>query len=633
MLLLKGPFSYEKMKEKEWLVANGLGGYASSTVIGANTRKYHGLLVAAKNPPVERRLLLSKFEETARIAGQEYALSTNKYPGAVYPKGYENLISFSLSPFPTFEYALGRARLRKTVFMLHKKNATAVRYEIESRDPVELTVYPLVNERDFHGNTTSKIDFSQRAEAHETRIMRDGALSLLLESDSFAYSVSENWYGNMLYELETARGEGDSDNQFCPGAFRRRFEGKEDATIIATDGEKVPGNCEELYNSELARMKRLREGVSFRVPELLVYAADSFMVGRKSTSSSTIIAGYHWFADWGRDSMIALPGLAIATRKFDFARSVLDTFAQNVKNGLIPNVFSDSGTGAAYNSADASLWFIVTSYEYLERSGDEKFFSSKLWGPVKEIVAAYRNGTSGVWMDADNLISCGPGLTWMDAFVDGRAVTPRNGKPVEINALWYNALEMTHELAGRFGEKKLENETRELADLTRKNFSKFWNSKKNCLYDTLDPLDGQTRPNQIFALSLPFGVLEKEKEGKVFELVKRELFTPYGLKSLSSSESNYRGKYAGDRRTRDNAYHNGTVWSWLIGPYADACSKIDGKKKADRLVEPLKEFVGNNGMGTVPELFEADTLEPRGCFSQAWGVAEWLRVIIEYGSD
>ncbi len=629
MVSVNGGITYEAGKAREWLIANGLGGYASSTITGANTRKYHGLLVASKNPPVERRLLLSKLEETVEAGGDKFSLSTNKYPGTVYPKGYECLKSFSLAPLPTFGYSIGGTEIKKIIFTVHKKNATVIRYEVKTRGPAEISLSPLANDRDFHANTTEKINFSQDARGNGTSIRRDGKDVLLLQSDACAFSKKESWYENMLYDLETERGEGDRDSHFCPGEFGVQIAGDSVFHILATDGTDVGTSFEQLYRDELERLKTLRTGDD--VPESLLYSADSFRVFRKSTGSESIIAGYHWFADWGRDSMISLPGLALETNRFDFARSVLDTFAQKVVGGLVPNVFSDSGEGTFYNSADSSLWFVVSAYKYLKKTQDEDFFRRRLWGAVKEIILAYRRGTGGVRMDEDCLIACEPGLTWMDAFVDGRPVTPRSGKPVEINALWYNSLEMTHELANRFGERPLATETRELARSAKKSFSKFWNQERGCLFDVIEPIDPSVRPNQIFALSLLFGILDAGKESKTLEVVERDLLTPYGLRSLSRSDGRYRGKYSGDRRTRDFAYHNGTVWSWLIGPYADACAKVRGRDEARNLTNALKEFVEDKGMGSVPELFEADTLEPKGCFSQAWGVSEWLRVIREYG--
>ncbi len=622
--------NYESAKEKEWLVANGLGGYASSTIIGANTRKYHGLLVASLNPPVERRLLLSKLEETVKIRGKEYALSTNKYPGVIYPKGHEHQVSFSLNPVPTFEYSVGGAKIRKTVFMVHGKNATIVRYDVQSAEPLEISLVPLTNDRDFHANTNSRLPLSQLSGPNGTAIKNGNRQCLFLESDHCAFSQTETWYLNMLYDLETARGEGDSDNHFSPGAFSISINGHSTFHIIATDGPAIKENPDAIYRTELVRLKALREK-AHKAPESLAYSADSFLVKRRSTHSGTVIAGYHWFADWGRDSMISLPGLALCAGRGEFARSVLDTFAQKIANGLVPNVFSDNGEGASYNSADASLWFILTSNKYLEKTGDEAFFKERIWGKIKEIISAYRHGTTGVRMDADFLISCGPGLTWMDAFVDGSPVTPRNGKPVEINALWCNSLEIAHALANRFGERALAHELNELSGSAKASFGKFWNSTGKCLFDTIDPIDSSKRPNQIFAVSLPFRILNSEQERDVLDSVERELLTPYGLRSLSKSDQKYRGPYVGDRRNRDIAYHNGAVWSWLIGPYADACARVKGRDAVSEILKPLKGFVEENGMGTVPELFDAKTLEARGCFSQAWGVAEWLRAIVEYG--
>ncbi len=631
MISVGGPFTYENSRFKEWLVANGLGGYASSTVTGANTRKYHGLLISSKNPPVDRRLLVSKLEETVDVFGRELSLSTNRYPGAVYPKGFENLSSFSLSPLPCFDYSVGGSHVKKTVFMVHGRNATVVRYELDSNEPLEISVAPLVNDRDFHSNTNGRINFSQEPKKHGTRIKNENSASILLESDILSFSKSESWYENMVYDIETERGEGDRDNHFCPGLFSGRFSGKAVFHITMSDGEAVAGTPEALYGAELARLSGLN-GTGKNVPEHLIYSADSFRAFRKSTSSSTIIAGYPWFADWGRDSMISIPGLALELGEFGFARSVLETFAQNIRGGLVPNVFSDAGIGASYNSADSSLWFILSSYRYLKKTGDLLFVRERLWDRIKEIISSYKRGTGGVRMDSDCLVSCGPGLTWMDAFVGGKAVTARAGKPVEVNALWYNALEIAREIADELGERSLAVEYAELSAGAKKSFLGFWNESKECLFDVIEPNDSSVRPNQVIAISLPFRLLDKSMELSILEVAGRELLTPYGLRSLSQKEPGYLARYSGDRMERDSAYHNGAVWSWLIGPYADAIANVmGGKKAALKLVKPLKEFIGEQGMGTVPELFEAESLEPKGCFSQAWGVAEWLRVISEYG--
>ncbi len=626
-----GLLTYEKGWNKEWLVANGIGGYASSTIIGANTRKYHGLLVASLNPPVDRMLLLSKLEETIESNGKKEQLSTNKYPGAVYPKGYVGLNSFSLSPFPTFIYRTENFQLKKTVFMVHGSNATIVRYEVRTPARAVLQIVPLINDRDFHGNTYAKIAFSQIPGQNRVVIKNNERTSLIVESDLCTYSPTEAWYENMIYDFETFRGEGNKDNHFSPGSFNICIDNEASFNIIATDGTVLDNNPRHLYQSELMRFKKLKKQANPLVPEELVYSADSFLVKRKSTSSNSIIAGYHWFSDWGRDSMISLPGLTLTNGRFELARSILDTFAQTMYNGLVPNVFSDTGAGASYNSADASLWFVNSAYKYLEKTDDETFMRKRLWEPIKNVVDSYLSGTDGVRSDKDYLITCGPGLTWMDAQVNGFPVTPRNGKPVEVNALWYNALKISHILADRFGERSFATKMNHLSKTVKQSFAKFWNDDTDCLYDTIDPDDPSIRPNQIFVLSLQFRLLNKKKEMQVLKSVRDELLTPYGLRSLTKRDPKYCPTYSGDRLKRDSAYHNGTVWSWLIGPYIDSSNRLEGKNKASLLTDKLKSFINQRGIGTVPELFEAESLQPRGCFSQAWGVAEWLRTISEYG--
>jgi predicted glycogen debranching enzyme len=620
--------AYEDAKSREWLVSNGIGGYASSTVTGANTRKYHGLLVASRNPPVERRLLLSKLEETAKMGSEQFPLSTNKYAGAIFPKGYERLLQFFYNPLPTFEFAAGGARIAKTVFMVHGKNTVIVKYAVESASPVEITIAPLANERDFHSNSQYERAFLQNAQKNSTSLLNDGKPFLFLSSDKCTYAKQENYYKNMLYDLETERGEADTDTHFSPGVFT--FRGTGTFFIVASD-ERFSGDASSLYKEELIRLRGIRERTPAPVPDELAYSADTFLATRKSTASGTIIAGYHWFADWGRDSMIALPGLALSTKRYDFAKSVLGTFAGKIKNGLVPNVFSDSGDGASYNSVDSSLWFVDSSYKYLKKTKDEAFFKEVLFGKIKGIIESYKRGTSGVRMDSDGLLICEPGLTWMDAFVDGKPVTPRGGKIVEINALWFNALEIARSCAEKFEDKEYAARAREDSKKVKQSFSKFFNSGAGCLFDSIEPFDSTVRPNQVFAISLPFTMLDTAKEKLVLGAITQELATPYGLRSLSPKDRKYCGGYSGDRKSRDYCYHNGPVWSFLLGPYADARAKLISKDSARELVQPLKEFIGEKGMGTVPELFEGNSLKPAGCFSQAWGVSEWLRVISEYG--
>ena len=680
-----------KAAEKEWLETNGIGGYASSTIIGANTRRYHGLLMAATRPPLGRTLLLSKLEEFLCINGEEFPLSENIYPNAIYPEGHKNLSQFSLNPFPTFDYSMNGIHIKKIVFMVHGENTTVILYKIkcDGKQPFALTVKVrvLVAFRDYHWLTHENPAFKTAYQSLANNGIRlqpyDTLPPLYLFHNAGAMDNTSFWYKNMEYTKEIERGLESHEDHFSPFALHFELNLDKDFYIAASTKEYEEINTLELFSKELKRRQReagsLKLGTNnsmlvqacslnqnvlvqstrsnqqkgggvleaggdklLRLCNSLLSVSDSFIVKRESDKKS-IIAGYHWFGDWGRDTMISLPGLTLVQGRFEDAREILLSFAQYVSKGMIPNRFPDYGETPEYNTVDASLWYIQAVYQYLLFAKDLNTIRKDLFGVLKEIVAHYMKGTRyNIHMDSDGLIYAGVAgvqLTWMDAKVGDWVVTPRMGKAVEINALWYNALKIMAFLAR---EMDLNNESKDynnLAQKVSKSFNEvFWFDEGQYLYDYID---GETRskairPNQVFAVSLPYSMLSKKRQRKVVEIVKECLLTPYGLRSLSPKDKDYIGRYCGNVYERDRAYHQGTVWAWLIGPYISAYVKAyAGNKDALEYIKglfvPFYEHLFDAGLGTVSEIFDGNPPHtPRGCISQAWSVAEILRVYFEH---
>jgi len=637
---------YDRAMEKEWLVTNGLGGFASSTVCGANARKYHGLLFAALQPPVERMLLLAKVEEEITIDGQTYHLGVNHTAGGIHPRGYRYLQHFRLDPLPTFVYAVENIILEKTIFMVHGENTTIIRYQVDSGDTREIKIklVPLINYRDYH-HITHRNDWPFQQEAAGNGVTIEAfpdAVKLHLGGEGVVYHPGVGyWYQGMYYPIENRRGENSWEDHFMPGDFRVDVVGQGAFSIIASTEPIGEMDTARLLHQEKARLAALVEqaGYSEEFLQQLVRAADQFVVERRSTGTKTVIAGYPWFTDWGRDTMIALPGLTLVTGRFETARELLITFAHYCKDGLIPNRFPDAGEEPAYNTVDGTLWFFHAVYKFLQYTGEYDFIKTKIYPVLKEVVYMHLKGTHfDIKVDGDGLLRAGnreTQLTWMDAKVDGWVVTPREGKPVEINALWYNALKVMEELALRFEEDG--SYYCGLAEQAKESFLReYWNDAEDCLYDVIGAeKDGSVRPNQILAVSLPFTILPREQEAKIVNKVWRELYTPYGLRSLSPRDPKYIGVYRGDRLARDGAYHQGTVWSWLMGPFVTAYCKVNEYSPASRQVAGrfLRAFEGHlrdHGVGSISEIFEGHhPFEARGCIAQAWGVAEILRAYVE----
>ncbi|MDA8212300.1 MAG: amylo-alpha-1,6-glucosidase [Clostridia bacterium] len=632
--------------EKEWLVTNGLGGFASSTILGANTRRYHGLLFAALRPPTDRTLLLAKLEERVCIENREFALGVNDTANGLYPQGHRYLQQFSTHPLPTYLYSIQDVLIEKIVFMVHGRNTTVIRYNVYTSPDkaIDLKITPLINCRDYHWLTRrNQWPFYQQPEGNGVVIEAfPGAPKLYLAGEGARYSQGPGyWFEGLHYIVEESRGEDKWEDHFMPGEFEVKLTGGGSFAIVASTEPVKPVNSQLWQVQEEKRLSQLVEkaGYGHEFINRLVVAADNFIVRRESTGTKTVIAGYPWFTDWGRDTMIALPGLTLVTKRFDAAKEILTTFARYCKDGLIPNRFPDEGLNPDYNTVDASLWFFHAVHKYLRYTGNYDFIRDIIYPVLKQIVEYHLKGTHfNIHVDKDGLVSAGSHglqLTWMDAKVDDWVVTPRHGKPVEINALWYNALRVMEKLAQKFDDNpKAYNQ---LAQKVRKSFiQEFWNDSTGCLYDVIgERKDGSIRPNQIIAVALPFSMLDHSKEVKIVRKVWQHLYTPYGLRSLSPEDPQYKGHYRGDRLQRDGAYHQGTAWSWLIGPFISAYRKVNDYSQesqvvAEKLIEPFKGQLFDHGVGSISEIFDGDhPHEPRGCYAQAWGVAEVLRAYAE----
>ena len=636
---------------REWLETNGLGGFASSTIVGLNTRRYHGLLVAALKPPVERFVLLSKLEETLIIDGQAFELSANRYPGVVHPQGFRYLKQFRLDPFPVFTYEIEGIEIEKSVFMLHGENTTVVQYHLKKNNHPErpnglsLEIRPLIAFRDYHSTTHENGAINSSVEEHPGQVSitpYQGLPALCLSHNSAGVRKSGEWYRNFEYQAEQERGLDFREDLFNPLILAFDLKLRRQAVVIAST---EPHDAERAMDYQQAEITRRRNVVALThvddpFAQDLALAADQYIVSRGD--QKTVIAGYHWFSDWGRDTMIALPGLTLPTGRHDVAKSILRTFARHVDQGMLPNRFPDVGETPEYNTVDATLWFFEAARAYLAYSGGLDFIREELYPVFADIINWHVRGTRyGIKVDASGLLSSGEQgvqLTWMDAKVGDWVVTPRRGKPVEIQALWYNALCIMESLAEGFGDDAGAKRYRNMATVASWSFNRlFWNEKTGCLYDVTNgaPPDPSIRPNQIFAVSLPYSMLSPERSKRVVEKVQEHLLTPCGLRSLSASDPQYRGHYTGGPWERDGAYHMGTVWPWLMGPFITAYLKVNQYSEAARnqaaaWLEPLKNHLQEAGLGHISEICEGDAPHrPCGCIAQAWSVAEVLRAYVE----
>ncbi|MEM2137725.1 MAG: amylo-alpha-1,6-glucosidase [Candidatus Anstonellaceae archaeon] len=625
----------QRAKEHEWLLSNGAGGYSFSTAIGMNTRKYHGLLVAplSASGAGNRHVLLSKVEETAECNGKQYPLSTNAYPGTVYPTGFMHQIGFSFGRHPAFTYSLDGARLEKSVRMLHGKDAVVISYRLASGSETQLSIRPMLSFRQIHADPKTEIaeiPFWEDRYGFETR---KPSASMRMCASAGKFSAAPLKYYNMVYPEERERGYAFSETLFSPGEFSARLKIGDELHLCASREMLSPSEALDILDRQEFRFSHLaREHCQLNGMERtdfgdeLLFAADSF-VGIRG-SSHFIIAGFPWFSPWTRDSMISLPGLLLCTGRHALAREILSSHAKLLQDGLLPN-FVDGAGKPHYNSADASLWFINAVREYTQATGDFEFVKSRLWKPMREMILSYVHGNSLVEMDSDCLISVKePSATWMDAKVGGKAVTPRKGKPVEINALWHSNLCFAGELAVRFSDMKAHELASETSQGVRESFSKFMIAGEGGMFDIIEPNDPTVRPNQIFAVSLPHSPINEIQRKHVFNLVRSRLYTPLGLRTLPADAQNYHEKYEGSQEKRDAAYHQGMVWPWLLGAFFDAQLSVypDSDRQVLAALKPFSEAMNAGCLGTVPEIYEPATMKPAGAVSQAWSVAEVLRI-------
>ncbi len=625
---------------KEWLLTNQIGGFASSTVLGVNTRRYHGLLLAATKPPQERFSLWSGVEESVVYGEKTAFLSAHQYKDAVYPQGFQHLMYVELDPHPRFVYQFGGMVWEKEIQMLPGRNRTEITYRYLSGPygEAELQVSPLITCRHYHHTArAAHLHFLQKVSADGVVVKAYGDVpELRLAISQGNYHKAEAWYYDFLYPAEAARGLDCVEDLYRPGRFTVSLKPGETVVVSAEAGENKRKPVPLVAAND--KLPEKKDGFL----DMLIRAAGQFIVQRPESRQYTVIAGYPWFTDWGRDTMIALPGLCLTTGWFDVARGLLSTFADHVSQGIVPNRFPDYAEDPEYNTVDASLWMFVAVDKYLQQSKDVEFVEN-LYPVLKDILHWYQVGTyHNIHMDEDALIWAGePGvqLTWMDAKVGDWVVTPRVGKPVEINALWYNALRTAQGLAERFGDMPGADRYRHLAGKVRESFVKvFQNKTQACLYDVVNGADrdDSVRPNQILAVSLPHPVISGRLAQSVLDVVTEQLLTPLGLRSLSPRDSKYIGRYRGDQLARDGAYHQGTVWGWLFGPYVDAYVNVNGLSKSTtehvrRLLEPFRIHLLQAGIGSISEIFDGDyPFTAKGCFAQAWSVAEVLRVYVDY---
>ena len=637
---------------REWLVTNGIGGFASGPIAGGMTRRYHGLLIAAVRPPVGRTHLVAGIDEIVRYAGQEFALATHWWAsGAIDPRGFLNIDSFYLDgTMPVWTYALADALLEKRVWMRHGENTTFVQYRLaKANGPLDLEMKAFVNYRDFHGNThAGNWRMDVQPIQHGVAILAfQGAIPFYVKSAEAGCEIRNEWYRDCLLPMERERGLDDREDHLFAAVFRAKVEAGKSVSILATTelSAELDANraIAERASHETQVLNAWASAVkSQRIENLpewmrqLVLAADQFIVKRAlpdQPQGRSVIAGFHWFGDWGRDTMIALPGLALATGRSDLAKGILLAFSQYVDKGMLPNNFPDAGGVPEYNTVDAALWYFEAARQYFEATRDLETVG-QLFPVLAEIVEAHISGTRyNIHVDPDDGLlyggAAGVQLTWMDAKVGNWVVTPRVGKPVEVNALWINALETMAGFARTCGKDGAKYGS--LSSRAQKSFQKFWNAKRNCCYDVIDApgmgSDESLRPNQIFAVSLPVSPLTPQQQKAVVDICAERLLTSRGLRSLAPGEPGYQGHYVGGPRERDGAYHQGTVWGWLLGAFVLAHFRVyRDAQAAMRLLEPLGRTIDVYGVGTLAEIFDGDPpFTPRGCIAQAWTVGEVLR--------
>lgn len=668
MKFAKENLNLEVALEKEWIITNGIGGFASSTIIGANTRKYHGLLVAPIIPPARRTLILSKLDESIEVDGRKYDLYTNIGKSYI-SQGFKYQESFEKQYIPTFTYKVEDIEITKMICMERYKNTVGVYYKIKNgKTHSKLTLAPIMNYRDVHGmNHNHFYDVEQQIHGNKIEVKIDGGNSIYMNISDGNYIKHQNdIFGGMFYIEEEKRGFEPEENHSVPGRFEIEIEPGEDKQIsfICSLEENIEElDARALITKEKARLTKwinetkLIDNNKTDKDELIktfLVAIDNFIIKRPKFDTYSVIAGYPWFLDWARDTLISFEGLCLVTKKYDIAKKILKACTRDIKCGLVPNTYNEGDDSPLYNSVDASLLLFEQVKKYLDYTSDSEFVMKEIYPKLEEIILNYVNGidldNNNIYLDTDGLIVSGTEYTqntWMDAKYAGIAVTPRNGKAVEINAMWYNALKIMSELAAKNEEKDKIKMYEKMATKCKSAFeSKFYNKKRKCLYDVLG--DGKIRPNQLFALSLTYPVLNptSAEAKEMFDTVTKKLLNSYGLKSLAKGEQNYVEVYEGDGARRDFSYHQGITWTWLLGLYYNALKKLVSSSKTKtekaRYETMLKDFVKDvkatfikeiderGCVGSIAEIYDSRKPHtPKGTFAQAWSVAEVFRIILE----
>ena len=671
----KEELNLENGLKKEWLVTNGIGGFASSTIIGTNTRKYHGLLVVPIIPPARRRLILSKIDESIIIDKRKYELFTNVGKNYI-SQGYKYQISFEKSMLPVFQYKVEDVEITKIICMEHFKNTVGVYYKIKNgKKSSKLILTPVMNFRNAHGinkNHIFKVEQKVKGQKLELKIDDGNPIYIKINDGKYIEHHNDTFF-NMFYIEEEKRGFEAEENHTVPGRYEIELEPgeeKEVSFICSTEENIEEIDARALIVKEKARLNKIiiesklintekldktkEEKERDELIKEFLIATDNFIIKRPLFNTYSAIAGYPWFLDWMRDTLISYEGLFLKTKRFDNAKKVLQHCIRDIKYGLIPNTYSEDDYRPLYNSVDASLLFFEQVKKYLEYTENYEFIMQEIYPKMENIIENYSKGidldNNNIYMDYDGLISSGTEMTqntWMDAKYAGIAVTPRNGKAVEINAMWYNALKIMQELAIKNNENDKAKKYEKMAKKCKKSYQeKFYNKRRKCLYDVLG--DSKIRPNQLFALSVTYPVLEptSEEAQNMVETVTKKLLNNYGLKSLAKGEENYVEIYEGDSCRRDFSYHQGITWTWLLGPYYNALKRLakESKNKADRtkFEEQLKEFTANviktfkielnerGCVGSIAEIYDSKRpYEPKGAIAQAWSVAEVFRIISE----
>ena len=659
----------QKDLKREWIITNGIGGFASSTICGANTRRYHGLLIAPLTPPARRHLILSKVDESIEIDNKKYNLYTNICKNYI-SNGYEYLESFEKEYIPIYTYKIEDIIIKKYICMEYGKNTVVVYYQIYNKNhKAKLILTPIVNFRDFHAeNYNHEFDLKQEEKNRKLKLIIDknSENPIYINVSEGKYIVHNNdSFKNMFYIEEEKRGFNAEENHSIPGRYEIEVQPNEVKEITFTASleeniEQINGKniinkeiariSELVYDSELEKNSKLQDNNVIRD---FVISSDNFVVYRPTFRLHTIIAGYPWFLDWGRDTLISYEGILLKTKRYEIAREVLLTMIRDVKYGLVPNGYSGYDNRPLYNSVDSSLLLFEQIKKYLKYTGDENFIKNNFYTVLQDIIENYKKGinidNNNIFLDKDGLISSGTPETqntWMDAKIGNYVVTPRNGKAVEINSMWYNALKIMEELTIKFENKQKANKYKKMADLCQKTFiEKFYNKRRKCLYDVLE--DGKIRPNQLFTLSLTYPIINPKTEiaKEMFETVTKKLLNNYGLKTLAKGEENYVEVYEGDSFRRDMSYHQGITWPWLLGIYYDSFKKIieaSNKTEKKELQERYNKFVQGVKNTFIKEFYEGKTVEgiselydsvkpfeSKGTINQAWSIAEIFRIILE----